>query len=78
MRRTSFRLVLVSFALDAAVYGLLAILHRPIAELILGDEFAAAAWLAPRYGAVGAAWANTACFIAFVVVLMPFVISILR
>ncbi len=35
-------------------------------------------WLAPRYGAAGAAWANTTYFIAFVVVLMPFVISILR
>ncbi len=35
-------------------------------------------WLAPRYGAAGAAWANTAYFIAFVVVLIPFVIAILR
>lgn len=36
------------------------------------------AWLVPRYGAGGAAWANTAYFIVFVLVLMPYAISILR
>ncbi len=34
-------------------------------------------WLVPRYGAEGAAWANTTYFGVFVIVLAPFVISIL-
>ncbi len=38
----------------------------------------AAAWLVPRYGAAGAAWGNTMYFIVFVIVLIPFIISILR
>ncbi len=44
----------------------------------LAASFAIIVWLAPRYGAEGVAWANTAYFIVFVVVLMPFAISILR
>ena len=35
-------------------------------------------WLVPPYGAKGAAWANTAYFIVFAVVIIPFVVSILR
>ena len=41
-------------------------------------SFAAILWLVPQYGATGAAWANTTYFIVFVVVLAPWVFSILR
>lgn len=34
--------------------------------------------LAPRYGALGAAWANSAYFLVFTIVLTPFVLSALR
>lgn len=39
---------------------------------------AAIVWLAPEYGAVGAAWARTASFLFAFLVIIPFVISILR
>ena len=35
-------------------------------------------WHVPRHGAEGAAWANTSCSIIYVVVLVPFVVSVLR
>ena len=44
----------------------------------LAASFAIIVWLAPQYGAAGAAWANTAYFIVFVAVLLPCIISILR
>ncbi len=44
----------------------------------LAASFAIIVWLAPRYGAEGAAWANTAYFIVFVAVLLPCIILILR
>ncbi len=44
----------------------------------LVSSLAIIVWLAPSHGAVGAAWANTAYFIAFVAVVTPSAISILR
>lgn len=44
----------------------------------LAVKAAALIALAPRYGAAGAAWANTAYFVAFTAVLTPFVLAILR
>ena len=35
-------------------------------------------WLVPLYGAAGAAWANTTYFLVEVIVLTPFIVSILR
>ena len=43
LRRTSLLFGLVSFASAAALFGLLAIFHQPIAWLFLGEEFSGAA-----------------------------------
>ena len=43
LRRTSLLFGLVSFASAAALFGLLAIFHQPIARLFLGEEFSGAA-----------------------------------
>ena len=43
LRRTSLLFSLVSFASAAALFGLLAIFHQPIAGLLLGEEFSGAA-----------------------------------
>ena len=43
LRRTSLRLALVSCTLAAAIFGLLALFHRPVTRLALGDEFSDAA-----------------------------------
>ncbi len=43
LRRTSLLFSLVSFASAAALFGLLAIFHKPIARLLLGEEFSGAA-----------------------------------
>ena len=54
---------------------------RPsLAGTLVGLAIKAAALvaLAPRYGAVGAAWANTAYFIAFTTILTPFALAALR
>ncbi len=40
LRRTALMSSLVSFASAAALFGLLAVFHRPIARLLLGEEFA--------------------------------------
>ena len=43
LRRTSLSFSLVSFASAAALFGLLAIFHQPIAWFLLGEEFSGAA-----------------------------------
>ena len=43
LRRTTLRLSLISFTLAAAIFGILAIFHRPLTALALGHEFADAA-----------------------------------
>ena len=43
LRRTSLRFSLVSFASAAALFGLLAIFHQPIAGFLLGEEFSGVA-----------------------------------
>ena len=45
LRRTSLLFSLVSFASAAALFGLLAIFHQPIAWFLLGEEFSGAAAL---------------------------------
>ena len=45
LRRTSLSFSLVSFASAAALFGLLAIFHQPIAWFLLGEEFSGAASL---------------------------------
>ena len=126
LRRTSLRLSLLSFALAAAIFGLVAVFHRPLTRLALGGEFADAAplllimclgsfivtgvtalsalpaatgrirptliaeaaglavfaaallWLAPQYGAAGAAWAHLAYGLAFILVIIPAAAIILK
>ena len=125
LRRSFRRFTIMSLSLAAVGFALLAILHRHIIRLILGDGFAEASspllimipgafvvstavynilpiatgrtspllvsmmagllasvavlvWLVPQYGAEGAAWARTAYSLVSVLVLAPFVISILR
>ena len=126
LRRTSLRLSLLSLALAAAIFGLVAVFHRPLTRLALGGEFADAAplllimclgsfivtgvtalsalpaatgrirptliaeaaglavfaaallWLAPQYGAAGAAWAHLAYGLAFILVIIPAAATILK
>lgn len=126
LRRTSRRLSLVSFTLAAAIFGVVALFHRPLTRLALGGEFSEAAplllimclgsfivtgvtalsalpaatgrirptlaaeaaglavfaaamlWLAPQYGAAGAAWAHVAYGIAFILVIVPAAAIILK
>ena len=123
--RSFRRFTMISLSLAAVGFALLAILHRHVIRLILGDGFAEASspllimipgafvvstavynilpiatgrtlpllvsmmagllasvavlvWLVPQYGAEGAAWARTAYSLVSVLVLAPFVVSILR
>ena len=125
LRRSFRRFTIISLSLAAVGFALLAILHRHVIQLILGDGFAEASspllimipgafvvstavynilpiatgrtspllvsmmagllasvavlmWLVPQYGAEGAAWARTAYSLVSVLVLAPFVVSILR
>ena len=125
LRRSFRKFTIMSLSLAAVGFALLALLHRPIISLVLGDGFAEASspllimipgalvastavynilpvatgrnspmlvsmmvallasvavlvWLVPQYGAEGAAWARTAYSLVSVLVLAPFVVSILR
>ncbi|MYK89182.1 MAG: lipopolysaccharide biosynthesis protein [Acidobacteria bacterium] len=126
LRRMTLRFTLLSTALAAAGFGLLAVGHEWIIRLILGPEFSgvgplllillvgafadaslsmatvlpiaagrnwsllllgvlrltvfalAVTWLAPHYGAAGAAWARTAAALVYVAAAIPCIASVLR
>ena len=126
LRRMTLRFTLLSTALAAAGFGLLALGHEWIIVLLLGPEFSgvgplllilligafvdaslsmatvlpiaagrnwsllvlglvrlaafalAIAWLAPRYGAAGAAWARTAATLVYSAAVIPCIYSLLR
>lgn len=73
----------LAFAVVAPVYVLPAATGRALPHLVssaaaLAVLVAALLTLAPRYGAEGAAWANSIGWIAFAAVFTPFTISVLR
>lgn len=73
----------LAFAVVAPLYVLPAATGRAIPHLVsasaaLAAMVAAISTLVPDYGAEGAAWANSIGWIAFAVVFLPFIISVLR
>ncbi len=124
LRRTVFRITMLSIGLAVVGFGLLILFREPVIRLFLGDDFsgvsplllilifsgipaaaafrmlpaavgrifphllsrivgvivffAAMLWLAPLYGASGAAWARTIFNLTCLLVTVPFAIAILR
>ncbi len=124
LRRTALRLTILSIALAAAGFSVLAVFREPIIRFFLGDAFSGAAplllimllgalpfaaafrllpravgrvwppvltgmaelvvflvamaWLAPEYGAAGAAWARTLSGLTAFLVIIPFAALVLR